>query len=52
MNEQCEAKTVNLMQMALEMAPRRRSSNGDGEDGEFWTYAVNAMQTQDAEIIR
>ena len=48
MNENAQ-QTVNLMETALQM--HRANSDGDEEDGYFWTYAVNAMQTN-AEIIR
>ena len=48
MNENAQ-QTVNLMEMAMEM--HRANSIGDGDDNYFWTYAVNAMQTN-AEIIR
>ena len=48
MNENAQ-QTVNLMETGLQM--HRANSDGDEEDGYFWTYAVNAMQTN-AEIIR
>lgn len=48
MNENAQ-QTVDLMEMAMKM--HGTSPNGDGEDGQFWTYAVNSMQTN-AEIIR
>jgi hypothetical protein len=51
MNENAQ-QTVSLMEMALRM--HQNNSNGDSDDGEagdFWSYAVNAMQTN-AEIIR
>ena len=49
MNENAQ-QTVNLMEMALQTAPRRIPTASD-EEGDFWTYAVNAMQTN-AQIIR
>ena len=48
MNENAQ-QTVNLMEMALQM--HRLDPEANEEDGYFWTYAVNAMQTN-AEIIR
>ncbi len=50
MNENAE-QTVNLMEMALQMHRTNSDFDGDDEDGYFWSYAVNAMQTN-AEIIR
>ena len=48
MNDNAQ-ETVNLMEMAMQI----HQTNGDGneEDGYFWTYALNAMQTN-AQIIR
>jgi hypothetical protein len=48
MNENAQ-QTVNLMETALQM--HRLDPEANEEDGYFWTYAVNAMQTN-AEIIR
>ena len=48
MNENAQ-QTVNLMEMALQM--HRSNPEECDEEGYFWTYAVNAMQTN-AEIIR
>ena len=48
MNENAQ-QTVSLMEMALQM--HEANSNGNGEEACFWTYAVNAMQTN-AQIIR
>ncbi len=48
MNENAQ-QTVNLLEMALEMH-REDSAEGE-EDNYFWTYAVNAMQSN-AQVIR
>ncbi len=48
MNENAQ-QTVSLMEMAMQM--HQTNSNGNDEDGDFWTYAVNAMQNN-AQIIR
>ena len=42
-------QTVNLMEMALQM--HEGGADGAREDGDFWTYAVNAMQVN-AQIMR
>jgi hypothetical protein len=42
-------ETVNLMEASLEM--RETDFNANEEDGDFWTYALEAMQTN-AQIIR
>jgi len=48
MNENAQ-QTVNLMEMALQM--HRSNSDASEEDGNFWTYALKAMQTN-AQIIQ
>jgi hypothetical protein len=48
MNENAQ-ETVRLMQMALRN--HQENSDGNEEESYFWTYAVNAMQSN-AEIIR
>ncbi len=48
MNENAQ-QTVNLMEAALQV--HQMNSNGQGEESDFWTYALNSMQTN-AEIIR
>ena len=51
MNENAQ-QTVSLMEAALQSHKTNGKGNGSsGEDGDFWTYATNAMQTN-AEIIR
>jgi hypothetical protein len=47
MNESAQ-QTVDLMKLALHM--HQADCNGKSEDSHFWTYAVNAMQTN-AQII-
>lgn len=42
-------QTVDLMETALSI--HRSNGNGSEEDGDFWAYALNSMQTN-AEIIR
>jgi len=48
MNENAQ-QTVKLMEMALQM--HRANPDDNEDDGYFWAYAVNSMQTN-AEIIR
>ncbi len=47
MNENAE-QTVSLMKAALQI--HETNGNGNAEDGDFWTYALNSMQTN-AQII-
>ncbi len=48
MNDNAQ-QTVDLMETALSI--HRSNGNGSEEDGDFWAYALNSMQTN-AEIIR
>jgi hypothetical protein len=48
MNENAQ-QTVDLMASALQI--HKSNSSAESEEGHFWTYALNAMQTN-AEIIR
>lgn len=49
MNENAQ-QTVNLMEAALQVHQTNGNGNGDAEDGDFWTYALNSMQTN-AQVI-
>ena len=50
MNENAQ-QTVDLMETALQMQQANGDGDDNGEDGQFWIYAVNSMQTN-AQIIR